>query len=427
MPKKCAELMPLQVKRLSGDGLHPVGGVAGLCLQIRGTAKSWILRTTVGDRRREIGLGGYPDVELGAARAKAREMRDKIRDGIDPVAERRQARAALRHTSVLTFDEAARRYIAAKSPEWRNPKHGDQWRNTLATYASPVVGRMPVDQIQLRDVLDVLEPIWLVKTETAVRLRGRIEAILDWAAVTMERHDFVNPAQWKGRLDKLLASPRKATKPTNQPALPIDEMPRFMADLRMRDGASRALEFLILTAARSSEVRGARWSEIDRTERVWTVPGARMKSGRDHVVPLSDRALALLDSLPVRAGVDLVFPALRGGELSDATLAKVIKLMHDADQKAGGIGYMASEQRRVAVPHGFRSTFKDWAAERTDYPNQVSEAALAHIVGDKTEAAYLRTDMRAKRAAMMADWSAFIDTPRRANVTPIRRPLELRA
>lgn len=421
MPKKSAELMPLQVKRLAADGLHPVGGVAGLCLQVRGTARSWILRTTVGNRRREIGLGGYPDVELSAARTKAREMRDKIGCGVDPVEERKRARAALRAQNVLTFDEASRRYIAAKESEWRNPKHGAQWRNTLATYASPVLGRMPVEQVRLADVLSVLEPIWKDKTETAVRLRGRMEAVMDWAAVTMDRSGAPNPARWKGNLDKVLPLPNKVAKKSNQPALPIDDMPRFMTALRKRDGASRALELLILTAARSSEVRAARWSEIDMDARLWTIPGDRMKSGREHVVPLSDEALGVLDGLPKRAGSDLVFSALRGGELSDATLAKVIKLMHDADAKAGGRGYLDPKLQRVAVPHGFRSTFKDWASERSHYPNEVSEAALAHIVADKTEAAYRRGTMLEKRAAMMADWAQFIGTPRMATVIPIRR------
>lgn len=418
MPKKSRELMPLQVKRLSGDGLHPVGGVAGLCLQIRGSARSWILRTTVGHRRREIGLGGYPDVELSAARTKARDARDKIRAGVDPVEERKRARAAMLAPSVLTFDEAARRYIAAKSSEWRNPKHGAQWRNTLATYVAPVMGRMPVDQIELRHVVAALEPIWIEKTETAVRLRGRIESILDWATVTGHR-DGQNPARWKGNLDKALPRPGKVAKRSNQPALPIDDMPRFMADLRTRGGASHALEFLILTASRSREVRGARWCEFDIPARTWTVPAERMKSGREHVVPLSDEALALLSKLPERG--ELLFPAQRGGELSDMTLAKIIKLMHEADTSRGGAGYLDPKLKRVAVPHGFRSTFKDWAAERTNYPNQVSEAALAHVIGDKTEAAYRRGMLLAKRASMMADWARFIGMPAPANVTPIRR------
>lgn len=420
MPKKSAELTPLQIKRLTRDGLHPVGGVAGLSLQIRGNSRSWILRTTIGLRRREIGLGGYPDVGLAEARVKARGMRDKIEAGIDPVDERKRARAALLVPSALTFDEAAKRYVAAKSDEWRNPKHGDQWRNTLATYAAPVIGRMPVDEIRLQHIVDVLEPIWRDKTETAVRLRGRIESVLDWAAVTGHRKGD-NPARWRGNLDMVLPRPNKVARKANHPALPMDEMHRFMQALRLRDGASRALEFAILTAARSSEVRAARWSEIDLLARTWTVPAERMKSGREHIVPLSEAALALLESLPVRAGVDLVFPAPRGGEYSDATLAKVIKLMHEADIAEGGAGYIDPKLQRVAVPHGFRSTFKDWAAERTAYDNMVSEAALAHIVADKTEAAYRRGALLEKRAGMMADWAQFIATAPGFNVTPIRR------
>lgn len=420
MPKKSKELMPLQVKRLTQDGLHAVGGVSGLYLQVRGGSRSWILRTTVGARRREIGLGGYPDVELSTARVLAREARDKIKVGIDPIAERRRLRAALCVPAAMTFDQATRHYIATKEAEWRNPKHGDQWRNTLATYASPIMGKLAVDDIQIQHVHAVLEPIWKDKTETAVRLRGRIECILDWAITTGVRSGD-NPARWKGRLANMLPKPNKVANKSNQPALPIDAMPAFVTALRMRTGASRALEFLILTAARSSEVRGARWSEFDFDAKTWTVPGERMKSGRDHVVPLSERALAIVKSQPVIAGVELVFPSPRGGLLSDMTLAKVVKLMHQASVDAGGAGYNDPKLQRIAVPHGFRSTFKDWAAERTDYPNMVSEAALAHIVGDKTEAAYRRGHLLEKRAALMADWANFVGMKPGANVTPIRR------
>lgn len=420
MPKKSKELMPLQVKRLTKDGLHAVGGVTGLYLQVWGGSRSWILRTTVGTKRREMGLGGFPDVSLSAAREAARAARASIKEGIDPVAVRRAARMALCAPAVPSFDEAARQFIASRAAEWRNAKHGDQWRNTLGTYASPVMGKLPVSEIDTRHVLAVLEPIWHEKTETAVRLRGRIESILDWAKVAGHR-DGDNPARWKGQLEHLLAKPGKVAKKENYPALPIDAMPAFMAALRKRDGASRVLEFLILTATRSSEARGARWCEFDLAAKTWTIPAARMKADRDHVVALSESAVALVRAQPVRAGTDLVFPAARGGTLSDMTLSKVVKLMHKADIDRGGAGYIDPKLQRVAVPHGFRSTFKDWAAERTDYPNMVSEAALAHIIADKTEGAYRRGNLLEKRAALMADWAAFIGAQPADNVTPIRR------
>ena len=405
MPKKATELEHIQVKRLTAPGFHAVGGVAGLHLRVSDSgARSWIVRLLVGRRRRDIGLGGFPDVTLAQARDRAREARAKVREGIDPIEARRAALTALRGT--LTFDEAAERLIEAKAPEWKNAKHAAQWAATLKTYASPIIGKLPVDKIELAHIVDVLTPIWREKTETATRLRSRIEAVLSWATASGYRSGE-NPARWRGNLDAgIFPKAGKIRKVVHHAAVAIDAMPTFLADLRDREGmAARALEFLILTATRSGEVRGAQWSEIDPQAAVWTIPADRMKAGKAHAVPLSASALAVLDGLPRFAGNDLVFPAPRGGVLSDMTLTAVMRRM-----------------QVDAVPHGFRSTFRDWASERTNYPAQVAEMALAHAIGNKVEAAYRRGELIAKRTNLMRDWAKFCDTPAIAgNVTPIKR------
>ena len=405
MPKKAKELKPVEVSRLIGrDGFHAVGGVSGLHLQNRGDSSAWVLRVTIGNRRRDVGLGGYPDVPLAQARDKARGIRAKIEQGIDPIAERKASRTAL--IGALTFDEAAKRLIEAKSPEWSNAKHATQWQATLDTYASPIIGKMPVDKIELRHVVEVLTPIWHTKTETASRVRSRMEAVLSWATATGARSGD-NPARWRGNLDAgILAKPNKIRKVKHHTALPIDDLPGFVADLRQREGvAARALEFAILTAARSGEVRGATWDEIDLDAKVWIIPAERMKAGKEHSVPLVPRAVALLKALPRYAGTDLVFASPTGKVLSDMTLSAVMCRM-EVD----------------AVPHGFRSTFRDWASERTNYPRDVAEMALAHTIGDKVEAAYRRGDLMTKRTKMMAEWAKFIEAkPVSGNVVPITK------
>lgn len=409
MPKKAQELGPLAVSRLTQPGLHFVGGVAGLALQVLPSGgRSWVLRATVGDRRREMGLGGYPDVTLAKARESARDARDMIRRGIDPIETAKAARNALRASAAkaITFKEAAEAYMASQEAGWKSPKHRSQWSATLETYAYPVIGGLRVVDVELPHVLQVLEPIWTTKTETASRIRGRMEMVLDWATAR-EYRSGPNPARWRGHLDKILAKRSKVAKVTHHPALPIDGMAPFMTKLRAADGlGARALEFAILTAARSGEVRGARWPEVDLPGRVWIIPPERMKAGREHRVPLSDAAVALLEALPRLVGNDHVFPAPRGGALSDMTLSAVLRRM-----------------KVPAVPHGFRSTFRDWVAERTAYPHEAAELALAHAVGNKVEAAYRRGDMFAKRLRMMDDWAAFIaKTPGSGEVVSIRRP-----
>lgn len=414
MPKKARELSVLAVRRIRDPGMHAVGGVPGLHLQVTESgARSWVLRTTVGARRREIGLGGFDDVSLATAREKARDTRAKIGQGIDPVAERRRRRMA--HTRVLTFDEAASRMLDAKESEWRNAKHRRQWATTLKSYASPRIGRRPVDEIFVRDIEGVLSPIWKDKTETAMRLRGRIEAVLAWATVAGHRHGD-NPARWRHNLDKLLPKPSKVRETAHHPALPLDDLPRFMEALRGRAGvAPRALELLILTASRSQEIRLAERAEFDLDGKLWTVPAGHMKAGKEHLVPLSRHAVRLLRSLPEMAASSLAFPAPRAmAPLSDMTFSKLIRDMHAGMVKAGGRGFIDPKQNRVVVPHGFRSTFRDWAAERTNYPREVAEMALAHTIDDKVEAAYRRGDLLTKRARMMEEWAKFIDAPPKA-------------
>ena len=354
-----------------------------------------------------MGLGGYPDVTLAGAREAARNARFLIKSGKDPIAEAKASANALRASLAkdVTFEQAAQSYIAAHESGWRNAKHAQQWRNTLASYAYPKIGGLMVRDVELAHILVVLEPIWTDKTETATRLRGRIEQVLDWATARGYR-DGLNPARWRGHLDKLLVRPSKVAGVEHHAALPFTEIGDFMQRLGDAKGTgARALEFAILTAARSGEVRGATWAEIDLKTAVWMVPGNRMKMGREHRVPLSPPVIALLNALPRMVGTDLLFPAPRGGALSDMTLSAVVRRMKVA-----------------AVPHGFRSTFRDWASERTNYPRDVAEMALAHAIGDKVEAAYRRGDLFEKRRRLMADWATFCSrTQPRDGVVSIRR------
>lgn len=347
-----------------------------------------------------MGLGGYPDVTLAAAKEAARTARSKIAQGIDPIEDARAQRSKLiaSQLSALTFSEAAKRYIDTHEATWRNAKHVQQWRNTIQAYAEPVIGKMLVRDVGQAEILKVLEPIWRTKTETASRLRGRLESVFDWAAARGYRVDS-NPARWKGLLDKLLPAPGKISKTDHHRALPYAELPKFMQSLNKQHGiGAKALEFAILTACRSGEVRGATWGEFDMDSAVWTVPADRMKACKEHRVPLSDAAMAILKAQRVVAFCDYVFPSSHsskvsgeeGKPLSDMTLAAVLRRMNVS-----------------AVPHGFRSTFRDWCAEETDYPREVAEMALAHTIGNKVEAAYRRGDLLDKRRQLMQDWADY--------------------
>lgn len=395
MPRVAKSLSALAVSRLKEPGFHAVGEVPGLCLQVlESGGRTWILRAMVAGKRREIGLGGFPAVALADARIEARRMRAAIAEGRDPVEERRVAKSALRAAkeSSKTFKTVALAYIDSHEASWRNDKHGQQWRNTLEQYAYPVIGDMLVHHVEREHVLNVLEPIWRTKTETASRVRSRIELVLSFAMQRGYRPEGLNPARWRGGLDKLLPKPQKVAKVAHHRALPIDAVPAFMEQLREASGnGARALEFAILTAARSGEVRGATWGEIDLEAAMWVVPAARMKAGREHRVPLSDAAVTLLEAQPQGGKNDLVFPGLGDRALSDMTLTAVVRRI-GAD----------------CVPHGFRSSFRDWAAERTAYPGDMAEMSLAHTISDAVEAAYRRGDMVEKRRRMMNDWAALL-------------------
>jgi integrase len=416
MPKIAAELGPLDVKRLEhpggkGNAMVAVGGVAGLYLQLTPKGgRTWLLRTTVGAKRRDIGLGGFPTVTLAQAREKAREARAKIESGVDPVEARKEAKRRLIEAQRrgLTFKDAVDKALGAKLDAFRNEKHRLQWRSTLDNYAIPEIGSMPVQEIDTAAVLRVLQPIWATKTETATRVRGRIESVLSWATVAGHRTGD-NPARWGGNLKELLPAASKVAKESNHPALQLDDAARWLADLQEREGIpARALEFATLTAARSGEVRGAEWGEIDLEAGLWIIPAHRMKMQREHRVPLTPAAVALLKALPRFTDNPLVFPAVKGGMLSDMALSMLMKRMHVADEAKGNRGFLDRVNKRPAVPHGLRSTFRDWVAERTTYPGEMAEVALAHKISNAVEAAYRRGDMVEKRRAMMAAWAGFL-------------------
>ena len=410
MPKKAPEMSAKEVRDLthgiSADGkpynaLHPVGGVAGLLLQAKPSgAKSWIYRTQVAGKRRNIGLGGFPDVTLSQAREKAREMREKIREGIDPVEHSKAVQRALKAAQManITFADAMSKYIAMKSKEFKNPRQEQQWTNSLTTYALPHIGKVPVREIDLHHIKAVLDPIWEEKTETANRVRARMENILGWCAVHGYRSNE-NPAKWQGYLDEVYPSPEKIKKKAHFAALPVEKMPEFMRQIQKHTGtAARALEFLILTASRTNEVigdkrigkAGVTWQEIDLQRKVWTVPADRMKSGKQHKVPLTDAAVDLLKGMEQGKPDQLIFPGPKGDIPSNNFLSALLKRM---DQPV--------------TAHGFRSTFKDWAREYTAYADEVSELALAHVNSDATRAAYARSELIDKRRLLMADWEQY--------------------
>lgn len=386
-------LTALQVFKMTAPGRYGDGG--GLWLQVSpaGT-KSWLFRFMLDGRARQMGLGAVSDVTLAEAREAARDARRLSREGIDPIDEREQKRAEMRAARMrhVTFRDCAERYMKAHEAGWRNPKHRDQWRSTLTTYADPVLGELSVSQIDTALVLKVLEPIWLAKPETASRTRGRIEAVLDWAQARGYRKGE-NPARWRGHLDKLLPSKARVRRVEHHGALPYQRVPAFITELRLKPFVSaRALEFTILTAARTGEVIGARWPEIDLDEASWTVPAERMKAGREHRVPLCAHAVAILHGMPREDG-GFAFPGAK--PKSGLSNMAMLQLLRGMDGTEG------------LTVHGFRSAFRDWAAEQTDYPREVAEAALAHTISDKVEAAYRRGDLFEKRRRLMEDWAAF--------------------
>ncbi|MGE0733604.1 MAG: tyrosine-type recombinase/integrase [Alphaproteobacteria bacterium] len=385
---------------------------AGLYLQVgNGSAKSWVLRFTLNKRTREMGLGSARDVPLAEARRRAAAFRQQRAAGVDPIdtrqAERRASKTA--QATAVTFKQAAEAYVTAQEASWKNEKHRQQWRSTLDTYASPTLGNIPVASVDVGLVMKVLEPIWQVKPETASRLRGRIESVLDWATAR-EYRTGDNPARWRGRLQNLLPPHNKIRTVRHMPALPYSDVAQFVGQLRQREGvAPRALEFVILTACRTSEALNATWGEIDFENKIWTIPAARMKAKKEHRVPLSGDAIAVLEALnSPRIGNDgRVFPGTKKNTaLSNMSLLAVLKRMGMTE----------------ITTHGFRSTFRDWAAERTSYASHVVEMALAHAIGDKVEAAYRRGDLFEKRSRLMTEWARYCNAKSdQAKVVAIRR------
>ena len=375
--------MPLSAQKVktAGPGRH--GDGRGLFLYVKPSgARSWVLRYQVQRRRRDLGLGAFPDVSLAMARERASEARRLIAEGEDPIAKKHQAKPK-------TFKDAALELIESKRPGWKSAKHAAQWTSTLETYAFAKIGRLQVARIQTADVIACLTPIWSDKPETANRVRQRIEAVIDYASALGIREGD-NPARWRGHLDNLLPKPTKVNAVNHHPALPHAEIADFMADLSDRSGvAARALEFTILTAARSGETRGMTWAEVDLENGVWTIPAERMKAGKEHRVPLTPKAIACLGTHGEDAALVFESESKPGKAISDMSMTAVLRRM-----KRDGI-----------TVHGFRSTFRDWAGETTSFPREVIEAALAHGLKDKAEAAYARSDLFDKRRKLMEGWT----------------------
>jgi integrase len=389
--------MKLTAKRiarlLKAPGRYPDGDNLYFRVSSPGNA-SWLLRYARDGRERMLGLGPLHTVTLAEARIRAKAARQQLLDGVDPIDQKRAQKAerALEAAKAITFSEAAQSYYDQHEKKWKNPRHRDQWISTLQTYCFPRIGNLPVSAIDTGLVLKCIEPHWQDKTETMSRVRGRIESVLDWCKVRGYRTGD-NPAKWKGHLKEVLPARDQIAKPNHHPALPFGEIGGFLTKLRTRDAvAAKALEFLILTAARTGEVIGAKWGEIDFAKKEWTIPEGRMKGGRQHRVPLSNRVIEILSEVPREEDNPHVFIGPRTGSgLSSMAMTAVLKRMGHGD---------------ITV-HGFRSTFKDWADECTNTPIHVTQMALAHAIGDKTEAAYRRGDLAKKRKVLMDTWAAF--------------------
>ncbi len=407
-----------QVENETRIGYHADGPNTGLYLQVTlsktGITRSWVYRYTspTTKKRRELGLGSARVRKLADARSLSSELRLKVLNGTDPKDERdmRKATTIANRAQQITFDAAVIECMKAKAPEWKNVKHGQQWLNTLNTYAGPILGKMPVELITTELVHKVLQPIWQTKTETATRVRQRIESVLDWCRARGYRHGD-NPARLKGALGELLPKSQKIKRIEHHPAIPYNQIHNFVEDLRKQGGsAPLALEFMLLTATRTSEVVEAQWSEVDLTTKVWTIPATRMKTGKEHRVPLSTRALEILLSMSKARQNHFVFSGhsvAKNSHMSSGTCRIVMKRMSNFS---------------AYTPHGLRSTFRDWAAETTHFANETLELALAHTIKNKAEAAYRRQDQLEKRAKLMEQWARFIASkPTTAEVIPLNK------
>ena len=397
MTRMVERLSARAIAAATSPGMYADGN--GLYLAVaKGGSRSWILRYRHGGKRHDAGLGGHPLIGLADARQRATELRRKLADGIDFLAERRVIVAAKRLGAMKsrTFRQCVDEYLEAHSAAWRGGRHEAQWRQSLSKYAYPVIGDMPVADIDVSAVLAVLKPVWKTRTETGTRVRERIERVLDAATTAGYRRESQNPARWRGHLDTLLPKRSKVQIEHHHAALPYFEIGAFMAELRQREGTdARALEFLILTAARSGEVLKMQWQEVDLKANVWTVPPQHSKTNREHRVPLSQSAIAILETVAAIRTSDSVFPGSRGA-LSRTTFNKLL---------------VQKMRRSTITVHGFRSTFRDWAAERTGFPAEVAEMALAHTVADAVERAYRRGDLFQKRRQLMDVWAKFCAAP----------------
>jgi integrase len=420
MARTIGKLTALAVTQTKRRGYYGDGG--GLFLQVSATgAKSWVFRFKEAGKLREMGLGATHTIGLAEARERATGCRRLRLDGVDPIELRRTKRlqAKLDDAKALTFRQCAEAYIKAHKASWRNPKHAAQWPSTLSAYVYPIFGALPVQAVDVSLVMKVLEQevrggldeepacLWTTRPETAGRVRGRIESVLDWATSRNYRQGE-NPARWRGHLENLLPKKSKVRRVEHHAALPYAEIGAFMAELRQQEGvAALALEFAILTAARTGEVIGAKWNEIDFAERLWTIPDERMKAGREHRVPLSDTALTNLEDLRKVRQADFVFPGGKAGRpISNMAMLMLLRRM--------GRGNL--------TVHGFRSSFRDWAAERTGFAAEVAEMALAHAVSDKVEAAYRRGDLFRKRRQLMDAWAQFCAAPTPGQIVQFRQP-----
>ena len=420
MPKIATELTDLQVRKINRPGWHAVGGVPGLLLQVRKPSgastklsRSWVLRIQNGAKRVPLGLGSYPQLSLKEAREKARRLALDAKDGGDLLENKRARRQALLDAQARskTFAEVAAEYIEAHSADYTNDKHRKQWASTLKSYAYPLIGKMPVASIEMTHVVQVLtqettdrdgksSKLWYAKPPTASRLLGRIKTVLDAATVSGYRSG-INPATWNGYLETLLPSPKKVRPVKHHKAVPYQRIAEVMTAIRRNDSiSSKALQFLILTAVRSGSVRQAEWSEIDFNKRLWVIPPTHTKTRQEHRVPLQPEAISLLKTLPKIDGVTKIFPSPKGTALSDMALSQLMRGLMER-------GEMTVE----AVPHGFRSTFRDWAAEQTSYPDEIRKAASGHTVGDAVQRAYQRTDLLEKRRELMNDWAKYLNLP----------------
>lgn len=411
MPKRSKPLTAVEVKRLiSKPGSYQIGNVAGLILIVKPSgAASWVLRVMIGNMRRAIGLGAYPEITLAMVIDKARETKEEIRQGVDPIEKKRALKRALvkSQDAIMTFRRAAEACHLKKMSEFKNEKHGADWIDSINNYAMPKIGHLPVHEITITHIQGILEPIWLEKTETATRLRQRIEAVLAWATASGYRTGD-NPARWSGNLEPVLPKPGKVKKVVHHRALEYKQAGQFMALLRTRPGmAAKCLEFIILTACRSGEARLAVWDEIDFQAKTWTIPAGRTKTDKEHIVPLTKQALDLLEKLPRFKDVNFIFSAPRGGPLSDMSVSAVLRRM-----------------KIEAVPHGFRATFRTWAEEQTNFPAAVAEKCLGHALADGVQKAYRRGELLEKRRLLMTAWSNYCDIIRKdepAQVLPMKK------